>query len=172
LNPTYLLLDASKQLFALISPRFIVIREGFEEEEARLRELAAELSSKRLEALQAEFAHDYDAPVRIRNVRVFEPQRLALSEPVSVLVHGRHISGVQPLDAPATPGEVLIDGDGGTLVPGLYEMHAHMSQDGALLNIAAGVTTMRDMGNNNEVLAQLIERIEDGSIAGPRAIRS
>ncbi|MCA8977172.1 MAG: VCBS repeat-containing protein, partial [Planctomycetes bacterium] len=33
---------------------------------------------------------------------------------------------------------VLIDGEGGSLVAGLNDMHGHVSQEGALLNVAAG----------------------------------
>ena len=172
LNPSHILLDDDQALFAVLSPRMIVVRKGYEAEEARLRALAADLDMKRLEGIQAKTAHRHDAPVRIRNVRVFEPQRLALSAPVSVVVHGRTISGVQPLDSVGSPGEVVIDGAGGTLVPGFYEMHAHTGQEGAILNIAAGITSMRDMGNDNAMLQQLITRIEAGAVAGPRINRS
>src|SRR3546814_16117827 len=82
------------------------------------------------------------------------------------------ISSVQPNDAPATQGETVIDGTGGTLVPGLYEMHGHISQGGALLNVAAGITSVRDMGNENDVLDGLIQRVDAGTIAGPRITRS
>jgi hypothetical protein len=54
----------------------------------------------------------------------------------------------------------------------MYEMHGHLGQNSALLNIAAGVTSLRDMGNNNEVLSELIKKIESGRLAGPRIIRS
>lgn len=172
LNPSYLLLDADQALFATISPNGVAIRKGFEAEAPRLQALAAELSLARLEGIQATTAKRYGAPIRIRNVRVFDPARLALSGPVSVLVYGRHVSSVQPLDAPATPGEVLVEGEGGTLVAGLHEMHAHTSQGSAILNLAAGVTTMRDMGNNNQVLQQLIDSIDAGKVAGPRVHRS
>ncbi len=70
------------------------------------------------------------------------------------------------------PGETEIDGAGGTLVAGFYEMHAHLGQDNALLNVLAGVTSVRDMGNNNEVLSELIRKIKNGRLAGPRVIRS
>src|SRR3546814_9232797 len=76
------------------------------------------------------------------------------------------ISSVQPNDAPATQGETVIDGTGGTLVPGLYEMHGHISQGGALLNVAAGITSVRDMGNENDVLDGLIQRVDARTIAG------
>ena len=105
-------------------------------------------------------------------MRLFDPAALALGEPVSVVVHAGRITGVQPVDAPVTPGETVVEGEGGTLVPGLYEMHSHTSQDRAVLNIAAGITSVRDMGNDQERLATLIARIEAGEIAGPRVHRS
>lgn len=172
LDPSYILLDADNLLFAAISPRAVVVRKGFEGEEDRLREIAVGLGRNRFETIQARTAHRYTGPVRIRNVRVFDPRSMRLSAAQSVVIHGRTISGLQPLDSPATPGEVTIDGEGGTLVPGLYEMHAHSSQNGAILNIAAGVTSSRDMGNDNAVLDALIRSIEAGTVGGPRIARS
>lgn len=171
-DPAYVLMDEAQRLFAVISPNYIVIREGYEVEEERLRRLAADLGEKRFEGIQKATAHRYEAPVRIRNVRVFDPARLSLSAPVSVIVSGRHISGLQAVDAPVSAGEVLIDGEGGTLVAGLYEMHGHVGDDDAVLNVAAGVTSIRDMGNDNAVLDELIRDIEAGTLAGPRITRS
>jgi hypothetical protein len=51
-------------------------------------------------------------------------------------------------------------------------MHAHLQQDGALLNLIAGITTVRDMGNDNAVLDTLIDRMDSGEIGGPHVIRS
>ncbi len=96
----------------------------------------------------------------------------ALTEPVAVVVSGSTIAGVEPLSSPATPGEVTIDGGNGTLVPGMFEMHAHLDQEDALLNVLSGITSVRDMGNTNDVLDGLIARIEAGTIAGPRVTRS
>lgn len=172
LSPSYLLLDADNRLFAQISSRFIVLREGYQAEEARLRELAAELAAQRLQSISERAAHRFDGPVRLRNVRLFQPETLSLSEPLSVLVMGERIASIQALDSPPTAGETLIDGEGGTLVPGLFEMHAHSSDDRAVLNVLAGITSMRDMGNNNEVLSALIARIESGHMIGPRITRS
>ncbi|HMM65845.1 MAG TPA: amidohydrolase family protein [Dokdonella sp.] len=172
LNPSYVLLDDKRAMFAYITPSFVVVRKGFEGEEKRLRGIAEQLSTSRLETIQKTAAHRYDAPTRIRNVRVFDPRRMAMSEPVSVVVMGRRIASVEPVDSPPSPGEVLIEGDGGSLVAGFNDMHAHESQGRALLNVVAGVTSVRDMGNDNAVLAKLIERIDAGTIAGPRITRS
>ena len=172
LTPDYVLLDARGALFAVISPGFIFVREGYEKEDARLRELAATMSADRLLTMQKTWAHRYGAPVRIRNVRLFDPKTKALTQPVSVVVNGTGIAGIEPLSSPSTPGEVTIDGADGTLVPGMYEMHGHLDQDEAMTNLLSGITSIRDMGNNNDVLDGLIRRIEAGTIAGPRVTRS
>lgn len=172
LDPSYLLLDESGELFAVLSPRSTVVRAGYEAEDERLRELAARLSRARHEDLQRRTARRFDGPVRVRNVRIFDSASMSLTGPHSVVFRGNRISGVQPADAPATPGEVSIDGEGGTLVPGLYEMHAHTGQAGTLLNVVAGVTSSRDMGNDNTVLDALVQSIEAGRVAGPRIARS
>ena len=170
MNPSYFIMDDSNRFFAYISPRYIVVREGYEAEEKDLRELAENYSAERYEKLQKEYANNYDKKVRIKNVKVFDPKSLSLTEPVSVVVEGEKITAIEAADATGE-GEVVIEGNGGTLVPGLYEMHAHTGDNGALLNILAGVTSFRDMGNNNEVLSKLVEKIESGVLAGPRVTR-
>ena len=171
-EPQTMLLDAQGDLFASVSPERVVVRAGYEGEEVRLRKLAADWSTERYAAIQREVAHDYGGPTRIRNVRLFDPKTSALTAPVSVVVNGKQIAGVEPVDSPATPGEVTIDAAGGTLIAGMYEMHAHIGQDDALLNVLAGITSVRDMGNDNAVLDSLVRRIESGEIAGPHVIRS
>jgi imidazolonepropionase-like amidohydrolase len=171
-GPITLLLDQAGKLIALPDARGNFLRVGFEGENARLRELAAKWARERLASIQRETANRYTGPIRITNVRVFDPASGKLGERASVVVNGRHITGIQPADAPTTPGETVIDGAGGTLVPGMFEMHAHMSENSAILNVIAGVTSVRDMGNNNAVLADLDARIESGDIAGPRIWKS
>jgi imidazolonepropionase-like amidohydrolase len=91
---------------------------------------------------------------------------------VSVVVFRNRIASVEPLDSAPTPGEATIDGKGGTLMPGLHDMHAHLSLESALLYIAAGVTSVRDMGNDNAFLLNAQAQIEAGTLAGPRIVRN
>jgi imidazolonepropionase-like amidohydrolase len=172
LNPNYFALDESGLLFASMNERFALVRTGFENEEQRLRDLAAEYATRRFETIQEKVTRVFDKPVRINNVRIFDPGSLSLSDLVSVLVADNRIASVDDLAPAADANEILIDGAGGTLVAGMYEMHAHAGQGSALLNIAAGVTSFRDMGNNNEVLDDLIAKIESGRLVGPRIHRS
>ncbi len=172
LDPTYFLMDASgEDYLGIISPEFLIIREGFEGNDEMLRERAVQYSTERFEELQAEYAKNFDAPVRITNVRIYDPARMALSEPSSVLVEDDRITAIEAADA-SGDGEYVIDGNGGTLIAGLSDMHGHMGQNSALLNVLAGVTFVRDMGNDNDVLGELIDKIENGTLAGPRIVRS
>ena len=172
LDPETILLDANNNLFADVDSSSILVRAGYEGEQKRLRDMAADWSSQRFVKIEHEVAHHYAGPIRIRNVRLFDPKTSALTPPVAVLVQGKVIAAVEALDSPATPGETTIDGAGGTLIAGMYEMHAHLGRSDALLDVAAGITTARDMGNDNAVLDKLVEQIDSGTIGGPHVIRS
>ncbi len=172
LDPENVLIDGNGAMFGYVTDNFAILREGYEDEQVRLRGIAAKWSTDRFVDIQSRTAHKPGGPLRITNVRLFDPATQKLTDLRSVVINGREIAAVEPNDSPATPGEASVDGGGGTLIPGMFEMHGHVSQDGALLNLAAGVTSMRDMGNDNDVLQGLVERIEAGTIAGPRIIRS
>lgn len=168
--PTYFAVDDNQRLVAFMSAEFAIVREGFEKEEKNLRKLAENYSDKHLENLQKQYAHRYEKNVRIVNVRVFDPLTLSLSGLSSVVVEGERIKSV---DATETRGEneIIINGEGGTLIAGMYEMHAHTDDAGAMFNVLAGITSFRDMGSDNEVLTGLIEKINSGKLAGPRIHR-
>ncbi len=173
LNPTYITLDQQGELFAVASASFIIARKGYEVvADVPLRALAEKLASDRFAQLQRDHARRYAGPVRLRNVRVFDPASGQRSAPSDVVVMGNRIAGIYPAGSTASNGETEIDGAGGTLVPGLFEMHGHLSQEDALMNVLAGVTSLRDMGNDDAVLDVLIDHIGKGEVAGPRVVRS
>lgn len=169
LGPELFALDREGGLFASLGGRGALIREGFEGSVPELREWARQHALARMRALQRELAHRFDRPVRYANVRVFDPATGTSSEPQSVLVRDGLIVAVEPpAAAGAAPGEVVIDGAGGTLVAGLFDMHAHNSLDSGLYYLAAGVTSTRDMGNDNALLADILAAVETGELPGPR----
>lgn len=170
MNPSYFIADGEQRLFAVISPSFVIVREGFEAQEKELRAYAEKYSAERFESLQKEYAHTYGKKVRIANVKIFDPTTLSLTALSSVLVEGERIVSIDAADATGED-EVVIDGAGGTLVAGMFEMHAHAGDEDALLNVLAGITSFRDMGNDNEVLDGLIKKINSGVLAGPRIHR-
>lgn len=172
LDPSYIALDENHHMLGYLSPRFVIIREGLEEQSKTLSALATNLNARRFEKIAQKTTHKYDKPVRINNVRIFDPVSMQLNDFQSVLIEKDKITAIQPLVEMPQDGEILIDGNGGTLIPGLYEMHGHMSDDDALLNVMAGVTSVRDMGNEIELLDPLIDKIESNQIIGPRITKS
>ena len=64
----------------------------------------------------------------------------------------------------------LIDATGKTLLPGLWDMHAHVGDNDGLLNLAAGVTTVRDLANDTDTLLARRRRIADGKEIGTRIV--
>jgi hypothetical protein len=171
ISPDYVMLDPQKRLFGYFSVREIGIREGYESDYPKLNGLYEELEEERAAEITADVTHSFNTPVRIRNVRIFDPVSGALSAPSSVVVMHDRITRVMPLKedvAAEAHGEVLIDGEGGTLMPGLYDMHTHAKMDTGLFHIAAGVTSTRDMGNYNDFFLSLYPKVESGEIASPR----
>lgn len=165
-------LDDSGRLAAFATPEFLMVRKGFEAEDVRIRGLVAGWDVDRLRGYQKAFARRAPGTLRIRNARVFDPESLGLGPPSDVLVKGNRIVAVEPTGNAPAKGETIVDGKGGALLPGLADMHGHLGQNEALMNLLAGVTTVRDMANNDALLDKLVERMDSGELAGPRVVRS
>ena len=165
-------LDGKKNLVAVGDGR--VVRAGQEAVAASLRATVRAKERTAHEATQKKLLHVFDTPVRIRNVRIFDPASGKLGEPSAVVFVGDRITAIEPLSR-SQRGETVIDGGGGTLVPGLHDTHYHASlagPEGAWLSLAAGVTTGRDMGSNNEWLREYMSDVAAGRLPGPRIIAS
>ena len=62
-----------------------------------------------------------------------------------------------------------LDADGKFVIPGLVDMHVHLVPGNSTeLCVAAGVTTVRDVGNYSEWVFGLREKIWRGELPGPR----
>jgi imidazolonepropionase-like amidohydrolase len=170
-TPNYLWLDDQQQLFASVSGWFSVVRQGFESTVPGLRESQRQVESARAAELASKLTFKPTGELVIRNVTLFESQRGSLIANQRVTVRGERISSVEPDQAQALrPGAQGIDGTGKMLLPGLWDMHAHLFPENAFLDIASGVTTARDLGNSIDELSKLRQHIDAGTQIGPRVI--
>lgn len=127
---------------------------------------------------------------RMADLVAFAQQTEPVATGTYALVGARIISGTD--QAPLVDGVVLIrdgriaavgsrtdvtisdsvrtiDVTGMTLIPGLFDMHAHASQiEWAPAYLAAGVTTIRDMGGEEAFLTAFRRTIADDGGLGPR----
>ncbi len=172
LDPGYVMLDRRRRLFGTFGGGDgTAVRAGYEAAVPQIAALGREIEGARARELQRTLAHRFDVPVRITNVRVFDPAGGTLSPPSTVVVMRDTITQVIAGDRTPPPAdEVWIDGAGGTLYPGLHDMHSHATLMSGLLYLAAGVTATRDMGNANAFMQDLLPRIEAGEVAWPRIV--
>ena len=89
-----------------------------------------------------------------------------------VLVNNGKIEAAGTAEAVHIPkGVPSIDVSGKTILPGLWDMHAHVGQaEWGPVYLAAGVTTARDMGGEFEAVKTLRDGWRDGRLAGPRLL--
>ncbi len=170
LQPEYAWIDAGggQELFAAITPGGRqVIRAGFETAAPALEKLQLAAEAEFIRDMAAKHTQALPQPILIRNVRVYDTARMALGGPADVYVNEGRIAAIYPADSPAKEPATVIDGAGRALLPGLFDMHAHEDAWNTILQVAGGVTTSRDMGNDNGYLARLRADIAAGRALGP-----
>jgi imidazolonepropionase-like amidohydrolase len=128
----------------------------------------------------------------IRAGRLIDGSGAAAQQGQSVYVEDGRIVGIEPTGEPPSEAEV-IDVPMSTLLPGLIDCHVHLvfsaranplgdlgvEDDQRLLlrsvaaarqALAAGITTVRDLGGRGGVTFRLRDAITDGLIRGPRIL--
>ena len=120
----------------------------------------------------------------ITDVHVVDVEAAVAVPGQTVVVADGWIRAVGP-DVAIPPGTEVVDGRGGYLIPGLWDMHAHLRHPIAPtvimpLLVAHGVTGVREMGSECEnesdpvCLDQMLEwrrDVEAGELVGPRLVQ-
>ncbi|GAA4056255.1 hypothetical protein GCM10022409_49440 [Hymenobacter glaciei] len=91
-----------------------------------------------------------------------------------VLLQGGKVLKVGTAAAVAVPkGARVIRAEGKTVLPGLWDMHAHFQQaEWGPAYLAAGVTTVRDCGNEFDYINAVQQTIDSGQGVGPRILKA
>jgi imidazolonepropionase-like amidohydrolase len=107
----------------------------------------------------------------IVNVNIVDVVSGEVLSPRTVTVIGDRISAIS--EASAAPGATVVDGTGKFLIPGLWDMHAHIQGNERAwlpLYIANGVTGIRDMGADLDFILDIREATASGRTLGPRIV--
>jgi hypothetical protein len=105
----------------------------------------------------------------ITNARLFDPVTMTTTPGTTIVIRGNRIESAGT--GIATPeGLEKIDAQNRTVIPGLWDMHTHNSEDDGMLDIANGVTSVRDLANDTDFLLDLRKKIERGAAIGPRIV--
>ena len=116
------------------------------------------------------------------NVTVVDVRTGKLEPDQTVILERHRIFSIRPSKAAKYPRNAdSVNGKGGYLIPGLWDMHVHLvfgdwfpdAKDISLpLFIANGVTGVRDMGSELHVVQDWRNQIAAGRLIGPRILTS
>jgi len=116
----------------------------------------------------------------IRNVVIIDGNGTPPKGPVDVIIRGNTIQSIGPAKKAEEykDADKIIDGTGMYLLPGLINIHAHIHDKRGekpipfeylyKLWLSCGITTVRDVGSNNQLTIQEQEKSHKGLITAPR----
>jgi hypothetical protein len=168
-SPSTVWLTDDQSFFASVDRFYSVVRAGFESSVPKLLEKQEALESTRTVELARTLTRRPKQPVAITNANVFDAATGQSAPGSTVLIDGNRIRAVGKDGSVTIPSHAeRIDAGGKALLPGLWDMHVHMGPNDGLLHMAAGVTSVRDLANDNDALLQMKRDIENGTAIGPR----
>lgn len=163
--------DAVPRMFAYIYPGFLQLIEDGWQGSANVLEARQKVAEREaLVALQQRLAHPLPGTTLIRGARVFDSENAVLGAAADVVVRDGRILSVSPVGESRVAADNVVDAGNRVLLPGLYDMHVHAGSWEGGLHLAAGVTSTRDMGNDNATLQQLMAEEKAGTLMHPRVI--
>lgn len=163
--------DAKPRLFAFIEPGYMqLIEEGWETSANALEARQKKAEGDVLLAMQRRLAHGLPGTTLIRNARVFDSKTAKLGPASDVLLRQGRIVSVAATSHRQIKAGRVVDAGGRVLTAGLFDMHGHLGHWDGGLNLAAGVTTVRDMGNDNATLQQMMVQERAGTLMMPHIV--
>jgi len=94
-----------------------------------------------------------------------------ISDSVILIENGKITAAGAKSGVKIPAGFQKIDARGKTVLPGLWDMHAHFEQvEWGPIYLAAGATTVRDVGNEFEFITAVRDAVANGRGLGPRLL--
>jgi imidazolonepropionase-like amidohydrolase len=169
--------DADRNLVAAVTTdaefdHFEAIREGYEsglgtfvglagsDGMAALAEISKGISGSRAEKIAL-----------VGGTLIDGTGRDPIPDTVVVIEKGRIVDAGPKSRVKIPSGAQKVDARGKTILPGLWDMHAHFEQvEWGPIYLAAGATTVRDCGNEFEFITAVRDAVASGHGLGPRLL--
>lgn len=170
-TPGFVWLDEQKNFFASTGSWSVLYPEGWQSAVPELTKIEAAAVGRRLKELAGKLARRPEGALVFQHARLFDPETRTVRPDTTVVVSGNRIQAVgRDGEVPVPEGAEVVDARGKTVLPGLWDMHTHLGEDDGLLNLAAGVTTVRDLANDTDNLLNLKRQWDTGETLGPRVL--
>jgi hypothetical protein len=159
------------RLFAIVVPGYMLaIEDGWQANGTVLDAHQKTAEAQLLKDMALRLQKPMSGMTVIRNARVFDSENAKLLSASDVYVLRGKITAVLPTGSPTRGADNEIDAAGRILLPGLFDMHGHVGRWDGGLNLAAGVTTVRDMGNDNATVQQMMDETSAGQLLSPQIV--
>jgi imidazolonepropionase-like amidohydrolase len=170
-------LDADQNLVAAITidaefDHFEALREGYESALPVFVTKAAADGMAALADVARRLSPERKGALVISGATLIDGTGSAPLADAVVVIEGDRITAAGPRSKIKIPKNArVIDAQGKFLLPGLWDMHAHFEQvEWGPIYLAAGVTTVRDVGNEFEFITAVRDAVKDGRGLGPRLL--
>jgi len=169
--------DANRNLVAEVSTdaefdHFEAIRDGYESALGTFIGRAGADGMAALKELSKGISGSHANTLAISGGTLVDGTGAAAVPDSVVVIHDGRIVAVGPRSSVKVPRDAqVVDARGKTIMPGLWDMHAHFEQvEWGPIYLAAGVTTVRDCGNEFEFITAVRDAVAKGQGLGPRIL--
>ncbi len=168
-TPSYTWIDKNDRFFGYTSSWFTCIQKGYDSIAKQLRPIQKQKEAQYLKDLSQSLVEIPSKKVLIKNVKLFDANTKETKPNMSVLLNGNKIEKVSDTEIKESDDLHIIDGSGKMLFPGLFDMHTHIDETDGIMQLAAGITSVRDLGNSSD-LPELKENFDTNILVGPRIL--
>ncbi|MYM80821.1 amidohydrolase family protein [Duganella sp. FT50W] len=173
LSPSFFWATAGDQprLFGVIMPGFAnMLEEGWQAAAPALAARQKQAENKMLTEVAAKLQHPLTGLTVVRNARIFDSEKASVGQASDIYLLRGRITSVQPAGSPVREADNVIDAAGRVVLPGLFDMHGHVDRWSGALNMSTGVTSVRDMGNDNQQLQAMLDETAAGKLLAPQVV--
>ena len=167
-------IDDESRLFVSGAGWFVTVPRNAVSVLPALREIEKRIRVEQSAAVAKRLTPTASKVLVIRNGNVFDSERGVVRPRTTVVIEGDRITAVGPADSVKSPaGATVIDATGKTVIPGLWDMHTHLflsGEEAGLMQLAAGITTVRDMASDIDAALSQRERARLGTLLSPRIV--
>jgi imidazolonepropionase-like amidohydrolase len=163
--------DSQRNLVAAVTTdaefdHFEAIRDGYE---SALGDFVARAGA---DGISTKIPGSHASTIAIVGATLIDGTGNAPVPDTAVVIHDGRIVAVGPRSKVKIPQDAtIVDAHDKTILPGLWDMHAHFEQvEWGPIYLAAGVTTVRDCGNEFEFITAVRDAIAQGRGLGPRLL--
>ncbi len=166
-TPSYTWIDEEDRFFGYTSSWFTCIQKGYDSIAKQLLPIQKKKEEQYLKNLSSSLVNIPLKKLLLKNVNIFDAESGKILPNMFVLINKNIIEKITTTKPSNIDNVEIIDGSNKTLLPGLFDMHTHIDETDGIMHLAAGITSVRDLGNSFD-LPKLKENFDANILIGPR----